>query len=666
MTAHWLTVSQLADLAGLTERAIRLSINASRKTGKSWRGASLATRIIGGNRGGKGGISYEVAADSLPPDLFAKWQQRQRTAELPPILTEGPDAQRERQWWFNLIMPILRTAPLSSERGQLVKQLAGQQHVFWTGDVVTFCERSIRRRVNAYTDAGMFGLSKRKRNDIGKQRALISWRWQKACGLPLEKQQEIHDALREYVRQLHRTGVHRSGIIFRAKLRLFELSKDAGSHIAQQDCDVSRWFTDKERHYQRVNRFERDRKAHEDAKPRIIRTHEGMRPMDLVFGDVHHLDFDLATLEGFQDTVKSVGWYDYATGRIHLTLFRLPKGQSIRNEHVIDSFMAMVTDWGLPKQLYLDNGGEFNFAEFIDDALKLTQHGLDFIGGGEFDRQSQVIRAKPYNAAAKPIEGAFNILTNHIFPPLPGWRGGSLGNKKTPNVNRAIAPYLGTFDEFARMVGNAVAIRHEQPQGGRFKGQSPNDLVRQAVADGWTRTTIKPDLFWLAFCKRDTRKIDGGMISYAGQQWHCDALDIHMQDRVVILAPKYTTFAVLPVEDLQGNLLGFASPAIDFHPLDQRGAQEAGRRQQAHNTAVRQLGRSIPPLDVVADNERIVALLPGTPAAPKGDTINPTEGAQRILDGLSGEAIDPAHRRSKANRWKQIEALNRKRKGSAA
>ena len=51
---------------------------------------------------------------------------------------------------------------------------------------------------------------------------------------------------------------------------------------------------------------------------------------------------------------------------------------------------------------------------------------------------------------------------------------------------------------------------------------------------GWTRTTIRPDLFPVAFCKRIERKIDGGLISYAGRQWHCEALDVRMHDRVAI------------------------------------------------------------------------------------------------------------------------------------
>lgn len=662
---RFISVSEIAALAQISERKARAAISkVATKQTATWRGAALHVRMIGGVAGGCGGIAYEVAADSLPPDLFLKWQQRQTPDELPPLLTGG-SAVKERQWWLNFIMPILSTEPLSAARGKLVRELAAQQHVYWDGKLVTFCTKSIYRRVNDYRDSGYAALSRKPSGRIGKPLCLISRRWQNKCGLSLEKKAEIYQKLRDYVRQLHKAGEHRRGIIFRARLRLFELTTEAGSTIAQEDCEVSRWFTDRERHYRRVNRFQRDRKAHEDAKPRIMRSHENMMPMDLVFGDVHHLDFDLTTVEGYQSTVKSVAWYDFATGRIHLTLFRLPSGKGIRNEHVIDSFMSMVAAWGLPKQLYLDNGGEFNFAAFIDDALRLRRNGLEWIGAGSFERDSHVLRAKPYNASAKPIEGAFNILTNHIFPSLPGWRGGVLGSKKTPNVNRAVSPFTGSFDEFGQMLQGALLIQQNLPQGGKFLGKSPNDLLREAIAAGWRKTEVSPELFAIAFCDRETRKIDSGAISYGGRRWRCDEIDAYLHDRVVILAPKYTSFGVLPLEDLRGNLIGFAKPEIAFHPLDPAGAKEAARRQTVHNAAIRQLGRMVPDLDVVADNRRIAALLPSAPDAPSGDRITPTSDAQKIIDALSGVEPEPKKRPSTAARLAQIERLNSKRRGVA-
>jgi len=659
--ADWVASGTLATIAGISERKARSALErAFTGNAATWRGSYLIVREIPG-RGGRNGKHYQVRVDSLPIDLQSRFEELSK--EPHNAISHGSKAQQKRNDWYFILEPLIdldKTSQRSKVRASLINKIATKEHRI-DGETVTVSARTIRRKLEAYRRSGLAGLSNDKRCDINKRRVTISRHWQSACGLSAEKQAEIHDELRTYVRQLHREGEHLRGIIFRASRYLFDLSMKAGSQIAQTDCKISKTFVDRERHYRRVNRFERNRKAHEDAKPRILRTHQGMMPMDIVFGDVHHLDFDLAALEGYQETVKGVGWHDFATGRIHLTLFRLPKGQAIRNEHVIDSFIAMVMAWGLPKHLYLDNGGEFNFADFIDDALRLTKDGLGWIGTDSFDRQSQVTRAKSYNAAAKPIEGTFNILTNHIFPSLPGWRGGVLGNKKTPNVNRSVVPYSGTFDEFGKMISNAITIRNELPQGGKFAGKSPNTLLREAIQSGWKKTIIEPELFSLAFCKREIRKIDSGAISYGGRKWHCDEFDVHMHDRVVVLAPKYSAYSVLPVEDMHGELIGFAHPEVAYHPLDPRGAEEAARRQKAHNTAVRQLGKSIPRLDIVADNERIVRTLPAHVAIPEGDIITPTSDAQLILDAWKTGELDPHSRQSNSKRLKQLEHLNRKR-----
>ena len=56
--------------------------------------------------------------------------------------------------------------------------------------------------------------------------------------------------------------------------------------------------------------------------------------------------------------------------------------------------------WGLPSALYLDNGSEYRWADFVDDAMKLIAR-VTFTD----DRDSRVVRARPYNAPAKAIEG---------------------------------------------------------------------------------------------------------------------------------------------------------------------------------------------------------------------------------------------------------------------
>jgi hypothetical protein len=48
-----------------------------------------------------------------------------------------------------------------------------------------------------------------------------------------------------------------------------------------------------------------------------------------------------------------------------------------------------------------------------------------------------IVRAKPYNARAKPIEGIFGVLETHHFAKLPGWVGGNRMKSKTANIGRA-------------------------------------------------------------------------------------------------------------------------------------------------------------------------------------------------------------------------------------
>ena len=112
----------------------------------------------------------------------------------------------------------------------------------------------------------------------------------------------------------------------------------------------------------------------------------------------------LATPEGDAShdmaTPKGIAWLDAGTRRVRIDLVLCEPGTAIRNADLIDSFIAMTQDphWGMPAKLYLDNGSEYRFAEFLPDALKLA--GLDCEG---FDRGKPLIRATAYNAAAKGI-----------------------------------------------------------------------------------------------------------------------------------------------------------------------------------------------------------------------------------------------------------------------
>ena len=136
--------------------------------------------------------------------------------------------------------------------------------------------------------------------------------------------------------------------------------------------------------------------------------------MGVVFGDVHHQDVLLPRADGSIFTAKLVAFLDWATNRVFVHPVFLAKGEGVRQEHAIEAFIAMTQDsgWGMPEILYLDNGKEYACLDRMADALQLVSQmrALDDDPGlalALLQRASPIVKAMPYNAAAKPIEPAF-------------------------------------------------------------------------------------------------------------------------------------------------------------------------------------------------------------------------------------------------------------------
>ncbi|MFC7663317.1 hypothetical protein ACFQWF_12070 [Methylorubrum suomiense] len=122
--------------------------------------------------------------------------------------------------------------------------------------------------------------------------------------------------------------------------------------------------------------------------------------MGLVLGDVHHTDTLIERADGTTATPKLIAWKDVGTRRVRWDVVLCDAGTSIRNADLIASFLNMVRDpaWGMSAMLYLDNGSEYLFAEFLKDAMQLTG-----FRGELLDHGSPIVKARPYNAQAKGL-----------------------------------------------------------------------------------------------------------------------------------------------------------------------------------------------------------------------------------------------------------------------
>ena len=628
--SEWISTLELSELADISDRKTRAALENALQ-GKPWRDSHLQVRELPG-RGGKSGKAYKVLVSSLPKDLQEEF--RRRNEAMPAFVKAGREAQAEREFWYDLIAPALEFDFNTKERAEAIQEIASKIHINPDGTKRTITARHVRNKIKAFELGGMTALGKKPRASRGVRRVNVSFRWQKAVEGKLDDvvQNEIHEKLISYIRAQHKAGIMRSDIQLRSGLKVRKWSEEHGVYLPDEVCKIPEDRVKQEKNYRAVKEYHDNRKAYEDKRPRIDRNRIGMLPMDVVFGDVHPMDFVVLREDGSTTYPKAICWLDAATNRIWMDIVILDKGKGITNAHVIASFVQMVTKWGVPRYLYVDNGSEYNWTEFIADALELLNRGHQFqIEYGS--RSTHVINALPYNASAKPIEAIFAIL-EALWSHLPGHIGGDRMKQKTQNLGKAPMPYPNGVDHFRSAINAILELYHNKAQRGTLKNRSPYEVYQNDIQAGWTMATVEPDTFAIVFSEKIDRVVHQGQIQYDGRMWYCDELARYLEHKVTVLVPKYHGWNRLPLMDKRGEIFGFAEPDCTYGMLDPAGAKESFRRATLHKTAVKQLDRSAPTLNVIQDLAETVAMLPPSPIAPEEERISATREAKTIHQGI--------------------------------
>lgn len=493
----------------------------------------------------------------------------------PQPLSRHLTKQRDQALWkWQLIQPALAYPKHSCARGEQLRHLAADVHSTADGRQRRVCLDSLYTWVSHYEQRGVTALLRHPRCDVGRPRVLITRAWDRACPLPADVRVKVAEQLAEQVRSLWAAGA--PGYRTVAELGstvLFDLSLAAGwAEVSLADCQLTRRYAEQYRHYALLAMHDKDARLFFDTRvPRIRRHREGLQPMDIIVGDVHPIDIRLTRPDGSVVMPRAIAWLDVATQRLHVTLIMLEKGEGVKQVHVAQAFAAMCSAWGLPRQLYLDNGAEYGWQEMLDGfALlgRLTGHAID-------TRLKPVVRARPYNAQAKPIEGIFALLEQQVLSMLPGWVGGNRMRQKTHNVGRAPHAYPGDWMAFHQSFDQALAYYHarSQPRSQHLRGQSPNQALSAAITAGWTGAAqIDPQALQVAFSSEETRLVQaGGYISVNGKHYFADALIPYAGERLRVRFVKWDARALF-VFDAQHQLMCTAEEAKTFTFFGEEGA----------------------------------------------------------------------------------------------
>lgn len=629
MIADFLSTVAFAQVVGISRQKAHQALKGC-ANGGTWRGVRLNVRLVP-SRSGAAVLAYEVDRDSIPQHILpaakpplstlSDTSERQLIARsehpnaaISAILAATPPPaippklkatvcgdSRQADWRLSIIQPIRHaTAPRSAERAELIAKVAAEISRDWRGRPCTLGERTIRGWIAQYEAAGLLGLMRKAPKNAGERRVHLSRAWDaaaRAAGLSEAAIGDVVAKVRKRVRGEWASGTPSWPTVqLNLKPVLIGLTREAGIDLSDSAlfrvCEVPRRIIEAERRYAIVALARKDAAGFAaTAIPRIRRDRSHLRPGEWVAADVHHMDIIFRCEDGRDVTPKAVAWMDLATNRARLDFFIMPKGEMIRREHVIQSFVSMCADpdWGVPSRLYTDNGGEYNWSEIATGLSKL-KHTVEVIAGeAPTEDDFGVHRARPYNPQGKVIEGLFSNTERTAFSQLPGWIGGDRMRKKTANQGREPLPFPGDEAQLRAALATALAYYHAKPQSGHLRGVSPDARFAEFVANGWAATVLQ-DTWQLAvaFSQEHIKPVRaGGTLRLDGRDYRADELASFVGRKVLVRQPMFGDRETLFVFTEHGTPLATATPDAAFAFGDLAGAKEQGRRAKALTVQIR-------------------------------------------------------------------------------
>ena len=661
---QWLSAEAFSGYAGISERSAR-RIMSRAFDGVPWRGHALTVRKVP-SRGGASGFAFQVHEASLPG----------AAADLPAIIPAAPappaahpsPACSVAAGRHDIIRAALPHPPGSSERGCAVREAAR---------IGRISKRTIYDWIAAYERDGWAGLRRRPRADRGQRKHTISRAWDAAVPFDDATKARIAADLERRVRSLWAatTEVGWRWVARVAAGYLAEQTVAAGfapdARRLRKICTLSNRFVERGRRYRAVAIHDLDAKQWDDKhRPRIWRTIAARRPMEIVVCDVHPMDVLLPRADGSTFTAKLVVSHDWATNRLFVYLVFPARGEGVRQEHVVEAFIAMTQapGWGVPQVLYIDNGSEYGCADLVADALQVNTQVRALGDDPEFrtdllNRRRAIVRAQPYNASAKPIEGMFGVLERGVFSMLPGWIGGDRMTKKTANVGRAPVPYSHGEAAFRADLRNCIELYETNPQHGALGGRSPREVFQAAVEAGWQRMDISVGALHAAFAHDESRIVRQGAFSYEGRNYTAREIQALPAGTTLHLRiPICGGLDEIPVMDEGGGLLCMAAVDRPYDVLDTEGAKESGRRRATARAGVKALRADTEPLDMRAAIAGLASRQDPAPIPESAGVIRLSEGKEaigRALERSPAVRIAAEDERNQLSRERTREARDR-------
>lgn len=234
----------------------------------------------------------------------------------------------------------------------------------------------------------------------------------------------------------------------------------------------------------------------------------------------------------------------------------------------------MISDWGIPSRILMDNGREFAAKAITGGAPTRYRFKVkeDDIQGLFVSLGCQIHWATPHHGQAKPIERAFRDISKSIStdPRLAGaWTGNTIDAKPENYGSRAVG-----LEEFLKVVAEGIAEYNSRPdrRSDVAFGRSFNDVFDESyVAAPVRKATEAQRRLWLLGAEGLRADSNSGMIRFQGNEFWEAWLTEHAGARVVIRFDPAELWSGVHVYAQDGAYLGHAEcrQKVGFFDMDE-------------------------------------------------------------------------------------------------
>ena len=323
-------------------------------------------------------------------------------------------------------------------------------------------------------------------------------------------------------------------------------------------CDLTyRRFANnyKNEHYNTwIEAREGNKALHDKVLPYITRDVSKLDVGDVIVGDGHRLSFFIKhPYTGKPVRPMMVAYQDWKSGGFVGFEIMLEEN----TQCIASALRNSIINLGkVPKFVYQDNGKAFKAKYFIDNGLSglFTNLGI------------QPVYAKPYNAKAKPIERLFRELQDSCEVLLPSYSGTSIIKKpaqlkRNEKLHKILyKTNIPTLEQVTNFIKNWLIKYHYEQPCPHVKGQTIGEVLESGKGTAVNLETL--DDLMMA---REIKKIYRNGILFLKNNYYDEALFGYKKEVII----KYSLFNLssIKVYKLNGEFLCEAKRIESIHPL---------------------------------------------------------------------------------------------------